>query len=162
MLFQSKVQIGPQVVEPDLLGLAFRAGGALIEENHICLDAGLVEDSGGQAENGVEVTGLQQFLPDGLPSPALKEHNECEENPPAHAEASSRLSHPNTKFLPQAAEIHPDGHFLRPQGLPIDLWIDYYNNDRYQWDLAKLSPNAFYSYITTGEYPIAMLPQWSK
>lgn len=36
----------------------------------------------------------------------------------------------------------------------IDDWIDYYNNDRYQWDLAKLSPNEFYTYITTGEYPL--------
>ena len=31
-------------------------------------------------------------------------------------------------------------------------WIDYYNNDRYQWDLAKLSPNEYYRYLTTGEY----------
>ena len=36
----------------------------------------------------------------------------------------------------------------------IDNWIDYYNNDRYQWNLAKLSPSEFYKYITTGEYPI--------
>ena len=36
----------------------------------------------------------------------------------------------------------------------IDDWIDYYNSDRYQWDLAKLSPLKFYKYITTGEYPI--------
>ena len=35
----------------------------------------------------------------------------------------------------------------------IDDWIDYYNNDRYQWNLAKLSPTEFYKYITTGEYP---------
>lgn len=35
----------------------------------------------------------------------------------------------------------------------IDNWIDYYNNDRYQWDLAKLSPNEYYQYLTTGEYP---------
>lgn len=35
----------------------------------------------------------------------------------------------------------------------IDDWIDYYNNDRYQWDLAKLSPNEYYHYLTTGEYP---------
>ena len=33
----------------------------------------------------------------------------------------------------------------------IDDWIDYYNNERYQ--LAKLSPNEFYEYITTGVYP---------
>ena len=36
----------------------------------------------------------------------------------------------------------------------IDDWMDYYNNDRYQWQLAKLSPNEYYKYITTGIYPI--------
>jgi len=34
--------------------------------------------------------------------------------------------------------------------LIIDDWIDYYNNDRYQWQLAKLSPNEYYKYIITG------------
>ena len=38
----------------------------------------------------------------------------------------------------------------------IDDWIDYYNNDRYQWQLAKLSPNEFYQFITTGNYPLAI------
>ena len=36
----------------------------------------------------------------------------------------------------------------------IDDWIDYYNNDRYQWDLSKLSPREFYQYSVTGIYPI--------
>ena len=36
----------------------------------------------------------------------------------------------------------------------IDDWMDYYNNDRYQWQLAKLSPNEYYHYITTGIYPL--------
>ena len=36
----------------------------------------------------------------------------------------------------------------------IDDWMDYYNNERYQWQLAKLSPNEYYTYITTGEYPL--------
>ncbi len=36
----------------------------------------------------------------------------------------------------------------------IDDWIDYYNNDRYQWDLAKLSPKEYYRYATTGFYPL--------
>ena len=39
----------------------------------------------------------------------------------------------------------------------IDDWIDYYNNDRYKEGLGKLSPNEFYNYITTGEYPAAMI-----
>lgn len=38
----------------------------------------------------------------------------------------------------------------------IGEYIDYYNNERYQWDLAKLSPVEYYKYITTGEYPIAL------
>ena len=37
----------------------------------------------------------------------------------------------------------------------IDDWIDYYNNDRYQWELSKLSPKEFYRYMTTGIYPIS-------
>ncbi len=36
----------------------------------------------------------------------------------------------------------------------VDDYMDYYNNDRYQWDLAKLSPNEFYQFYITGEYPI--------
>ena len=36
----------------------------------------------------------------------------------------------------------------------IDDWMDYYNNDRYQWQLAKLSPNEYYNYISTGIYPL--------
>ena len=36
----------------------------------------------------------------------------------------------------------------------IDDWMDYYNNDRYQWELAKLSPREYREYVTTGIYPI--------
>jgi transposase InsO family protein len=36
----------------------------------------------------------------------------------------------------------------------IDNYMDYYNNDRYQWNLAKLSPNQYFKYLETGEYPI--------
>lgn len=36
----------------------------------------------------------------------------------------------------------------------IDEYMDYYNNHRYQWELAKLAPNEFYQFVTTGEYPL--------
>lgn len=36
----------------------------------------------------------------------------------------------------------------------IDDYMDYYNNDRYQWGLAKLSPCEYYDFITTGIYPL--------
>ena len=38
--------------------------------------------------------------------------------------------------------------------LKVDDYIDYYNNDRYQWNLCKLSPNEYYQFVTTGIYPI--------
>lgn len=39
----------------------------------------------------------------------------------------------------------------------IDDWMDYYNNDRYQMGLNKMSPNEYYEFITTGNYPASML-----
>ena len=36
----------------------------------------------------------------------------------------------------------------------VDDYIDYYNNRRYQWKLAKLSPNEFYEFYVTGIYPL--------
>lgn len=30
----------------------------------------------------------------------------------------------------------------------------YYNNDRYQYNLAKLSPNEYFEYYMTGKYPL--------
>ena len=41
----------------------------------------------------------------------------------------------------------------------IDDWMDYYNNDRGQWDLLKLAPMEYYVYIQTGIYP---LPVYQK
>lgn len=36
----------------------------------------------------------------------------------------------------------------------VDDYIDYYNNRRYQWHLAKLAPTEFYQFCTTGVYPL--------
>lgn len=40
----------------------------------------------------------------------------------------------------------------------IDDWVDYYNNDRYQWDLAKLSPNEYWAFLSSGVYPLERIP----
>ena len=32
----------------------------------------------------------------------------------------------------------------------VDNYMGYYNNSRYQWELAKLSPNEFYQFYTSG------------
>ncbi len=44
----------------------------------------------------------------------------------------------------------------------IDDWIEYYNNERYQWKLAKLSPNQYYQYIMTGIHPLSSLINLSE
>ena len=36
----------------------------------------------------------------------------------------------------------------------VDDWMDYYNNDRGQWDLLKLAPAEYYEYLRTGIYPL--------
>ena len=36
----------------------------------------------------------------------------------------------------------------------ISDWMNYYNTERYIWDLAYLSPDEYYQYYTTGIYPI--------
>ena len=35
-------------------------------------------------------------------------------------------------------------------------WTDYYNTDRYQWDLARLAPAEYYRYRVTGQYPLTI------
>ena len=44
----------------------------------------------------------------------------------------------------------------------IDDWMDYYNNDRGQWDLKKLAPSEYYRYLQTGEYPLPICPQTQR
>ena len=33
----------------------------------------------------------------------------------------------------------------------VDEWMDFYNNERYQWNLGCMSPNEYYEYITAGK-----------
>ncbi len=44
----------------------------------------------------------------------------------------------------------------------VDDWIDYYNNDRYQWKLLKLSPKEYYQYLQTGVYPLPVYESKKK
>lgn len=36
----------------------------------------------------------------------------------------------------------------------VDDFMDYYNNEYYLWNLAYLSPNEYYNFVTTGVYPL--------
>ena len=50
-------------------------------------------------------------------------------------------------------DINFDGNNHKEIIEKIEDWMDYYNNDRLQWELAKLSPNEYWNYVTIGEYP---------
>jgi len=52
-----------------------------------------------------------------------------------------------------AYEIAKKDCFAQVKAL-VDDWMDYYNHERYQWSLEKLSPCEYYRYITTGVYPL--------
>ncbi len=56
----------------------------------------------------------------------------------------------------------PDWTSFAEAKASVDRWMEYCNRDRRQWDLAKLSPDEYYHYIATGEYPDGMLPSWVK
>lgn len=74
ILLQGEVDVGTEVVNPDLFRLHFRAGRTFVEGEHICLDTGLVEDTGGQTEDGVQIGGFQKLFADDFPCAALKKH----------------------------------------------------------------------------------------
>ena len=38
----------------------------------------------------------------------------------------------------------------------VDDYMDYYNNEEYVWELCMLSPNEYYTFVTTGIYPLAI------
>jgi len=38
----------------------------------------------------------------------------------------------------------------------ISDWTNYYNYDRYQWDLARLAPMEYYKYLVAGEHPLTI------
>jgi len=52
-----------------------------------------------------------------------------------------------------AYEISKKSHFCQVKAL-VDDWMDYYNNERYQWSLSKLSPAQYYRFVTTRVYPL--------
>lgn len=52
-------------------------------------------------------------------------------------------------------EIHLENcHCYESLCKEITDYMDYYNNDRYQWKLARLSPNQYAEYLKTGIYPL--------
>ena len=71
VLLQGEMDVGAEIVDPNLLRLPLRGGGPLVEEDDVGLDAGLIEDAGGQSQDGVQIGGVQQLLAHGFAGAAL-------------------------------------------------------------------------------------------
>ena len=77
---------------------------------------------------------------------SMSRRGNCWDNAPQE----SFFGHMKDHIMPKLAECT---EFAEVQVI-IDDYMDYYNNRRYQWHLAKLLPNEFYKFVTTGEYPL--------
>ena len=73
ILLQREMNVGTEIINPHGLCLRFRTGGTLVKEDDTCLDTCIVENAGGQTENGMEVCGPEQFLADDFTGAAFKQ-----------------------------------------------------------------------------------------
>ena len=74
ILLQGEMDVGAEVVYPDLLHLPLRACRLLVEEDDICLYARLVENACRQTENGMQIGCLQELLAHRLARTALEKN----------------------------------------------------------------------------------------
>lgn len=87
---------------------------------------------------------FQQLIKDKELRQSMSRKANCWDNAPQesfHGHMKDEIDLSNCKTLDDVKQV-------------IDDYIDYYNNDRYQWDLAKLSPSEYYQYTITGIYPL--------
>lgn len=118
---------------------------SLIREHGISLSAETLIHS----DQGCHYTSCQfiQIVRDAQLRQSMSRKGNCWDNAPQE----SFFGHMKDEIDLSGSRDFPDAKAA------IDDWIDYYNNDRYQWQLAKLSPNEYYTYIMTGEYPLELI-----
>ena len=68
------MHVGPEVVDPELLGPGFASAGPVVKEKDVCLYALGVEDARGQPQQGVDVAVVEQAFSDGFSCTAFEEH----------------------------------------------------------------------------------------
>lgn len=89
---------------------------------------------------------FRQILSDSGLRQSMSRRGNCWDNAPQE----SFFGHMKDEI---GAKISDCTSFEEAKGV-VDDWIDYYNNDRGQWELAKLTPNEYYEYCLTGAYPL--------
>lgn len=117
---------------------------SLIETHGISLDAETLPHGG----RGCHYTNKKfcQIVNESNLRQSMSRRRNCWDNAPQE----SFFGHTKDEIGSAMAQV---SSFDRVKAL-IDDWMDYYNNDRGQWLLAKFSPNEFYEYCNTGIYPL--------
>jgi transposase InsO family protein len=138
-------QILAYVVSPSLeVDFVLETVNILIKDHGISLTSETVVHS----DQGVHYTSYRfiQILHDKELRQSMSSRGNCWDNAPQESFFGHMKDHIKSR-LKQCTEFDQVKEI-------IDDYIDYYNNERYQWHLAKLSPNEFYQFYLTGEYPI--------
>lgn len=110
----------------------------------------LSEDTLLHSDQGMHFTSLKyiQMLEDSKLRRSISRRANCWDNAPQE----SFFGHMKDEVDISTCQTH------REVVGKIRDWVDYYNNDRYQWNLAMLSPNEYYKYLETGIYPLNRNP----
>lgn len=116
----------------------------LIEEHGVSLHAETIVHS----DQGCHYTShsFRNLLLDKKLRQSMSRRGNCWDNAPQESFFGHMKDHIKGKLM-ECTE------FAEVQAI-VDDYMDYYNNRRYQWHLAKLAPNEFYRFMTTGEYPL--------
>lgn len=98
------------------------------------------------SDQGVHYTSIafQQLLKDKGLRQSMSRRGNCWDNAPQE----SFFGHMKDEIDIKDCELFEDLIEI------IDDYMDYYNNDRYQWELEKLSPSEYYQYWLTDIWPI--------
>ena len=140
-------QVLAYVLSPSLeLDFVLETVHILIQKHGVSLDAQTLVHS----DQGCHYTSLRfiQILKDSSLRQSMSRRGNCWDNAPQE----SFFGHMKDEIDLSECETFDQVKAV------IDDWIDYYNNDRYQWQLAKLSPNEFYRYLLSGVYPLLGKP----
>ena len=100
------------------------------------------------SDQGFHYTSLKfiQILKDSNLRQSMSRRGNCWDNAPQ----KSFFGH-----MKDEIDLYGCTHFSQVKRI-IDDWMDYYNTERYQWQLAKPAPDEYYRYITTGVYPLSI------
>ena len=74
MLLEREMHVGAEIVDPDIMGLHLRAGRSLVKEEYVRFYAWLVENARRQAQDRVQLGGLQELLANDFTGTSFKQH----------------------------------------------------------------------------------------